>query len=254
MMILGVVHLKSLPGSSSNKLNLDEITKLAQSDIDNLTKAGVSGVIIENFGDVPFVKNDVSKRTVASFTSVIQNLDIDSKFKIGINVLRNDGIAALSIAEATNADFVRINVLNNVMMFTDQGIIEGEANQIAEFNQSLNKKIEIFADVFVKHAVPPEGSKIENHAEELINRAGADVVIVTGDGTGHEIDIDDLNKVRNIVPSGKLAIGSGVDETNIDKYKDIADILIIGTSFKLDNNVENPVDFEKTKKIIEQIN
>ena len=254
MMILGVVHLKSLPGSSSNKLNLDEITKLAQSDIDNLTKAGVSGVIIENFGDVPFVKNDVSKRTVASFTSVIQNLDIDSKFKIGINVLRNDGIAALSIAEATNADFVRINVLNNVMMFTDQGVIEGEANQIAEFNQSLNKDIEIFADVFVKHAVPPEGSKIENHAEELINRAGADVVIVTGDGTGHEIDIDDLNKVRDIVPSGKLAIGSGVDETNIDKYKDIADILIIGTSFKLDNNVENPVDFEKTKKIIEQIN
>ena len=84
----------------------------------------------------------------------------------------------MSIAEATNADFVRINVLNNVMMFTDQGIIEGEANKIAEFNKSLNKDIEIFADVFVKHAVPPEGSKIENHTEELINRAGADVVIV----------------------------------------------------------------------------
>ena len=149
----------------------------------------------------------------------------------------------MSIAEATNADFVRINVLNNVMMFTDQGIIEGEVNKIAEFNKSLNKDIEIFADVFVKHAVPPEGSKIENHTEELINRAGADGVIVTGDGTGHEINIDDLKKVRDIVPSGKLAIGSGVNETNIDKYEDIADILIIGTSFKLDNNVENPVDF-----------
>jgi predicted TIM-barrel enzyme len=50
------------------------------------------------------------------------------------------------------------------------------------------------ADVFVKHAVPPPGSKIENHAEELIHRAGADVVIVTGDGTGHEINIEDLQK------------------------------------------------------------
>ena len=254
MIILGVIHLKGLPGSPSNKLNLEEITKLAQNDIDNLSKAGVNGIIVENFGDVPFVKNDVSKRTVASLTSVIQNLNIDSKLKLGVNVLRNDGIAALSIAEATNADFVRINVLNNVMMFTDQGIIEGEANKIAEFNKSLNKDIEIFADVFVKHAVPPEGSKIENHTEELINRAGADVVIVTGDGTGHEINIDDLNKVRDIVPAGKLAIGSGVNETNIDKYDDIADILIIGTSFKFDNNVENPVDFERTKKIIEQIN
>ena len=143
MIILGVIHLKGLPGSPSNKLNLEEITELAQNDIDNLSKAGVNGIIVENFGDVPFVKNDVSKRTVASLTSVIQNLNIDSKLKLGVNVLRNDGIAALSIAEATNADFVRINVLNNVMMFTDQGIIEGEANKIAEFNKSLNKDIKV---------------------------------------------------------------------------------------------------------------
>ena len=254
MIVYGVVHLKSLPGSPGNYLTLDEIIELAQEDVNSLVFGGVDGLIIENFGDVPFTKDNVSKRTIASFTKVVENIEYDRKIQVGINVLRNDGIAALSIAEATNADFVRINVLNNVMMFTDQGIIEGEANKIAEFNKSLNKDIEIFADVFVKHAVPPEGSKIENHAEELINRAGADVVIVTGDGTGHEINIDDLNKVRDIVPSGKLAIGSGVNETNIDKYEDIADILIIGTSFKLDNNVENPVDFERAKKIIEQIN
>ena len=79
MIILGVIHLKGLPGSPSNKLNLEEITELAQNDIDNLSKAGVNGIIVENFGDVPFVKNDVSKRTVASLTSVIQNLNIDSK-------------------------------------------------------------------------------------------------------------------------------------------------------------------------------
>ena len=254
MIVYGVIHLKSLPGSSGNSLDLDQIIDLAQDDLNSLLSGGVDGVIIENFGDTPFVKDDVSKRTLASFTTVVENLELDKDIKVGINVLRNDGIAALSIAEATKADFVRINVLNNVMMFTDQGIIEGEANKIAQFNKSLNKNIEIYADVFVKHAVPPEGSKIENHAEELINRAGADVVIVTGDGTGHEINIDDLNKVRDIVPSGKLAIGSGVNETNIDKYEDIADILIIGTSFKLDNNVENPVDFERTKKIIQQIN
>ena len=110
-----------------------------------------------------------------------------------------------------------------------------------------------YADVFVKHAVPPEGSKIENHAEELINRAGADVVIVTGDGTGHQINMDDLTKVREIVPTGKLAIGSGVDHTNINQYENIADILIIGTSFKKDGNVENPVDIDTAKEVIDQL-
>tara|TARA_B100000131_G_scaffold287440_1_gene298048 strand:- start:84 stop:848 length:765 start_codon:yes stop_codon:yes gene_type:complete len=253
MIVYGVVHLKSLPGSPENYLSLDEIIELAQEDVNNLVFGGVDGIIIENFGDTPFVKDDISKRTLASFTTVVENIEYDREIKVGINVLRNDGIAALSIAEATKADFVRINVLNNVMMFTDQGIIEGKAHEIAEFRNSLNKEIEIYADVFVKHAVPPEGSKIENHTEELIHRAGADVVIVTGDGTGHEINIEDLNKVRDIVPQGKLAIGSGVNEENIEDYTGLADILIVGTNFKVDQDVSKRVDQRSVEQLIQMI-
>ncbi len=253
MIVYGVVHLKSLPGSPENYLSLDEIIELAQEDVNNLVFGGVDGIIIENFGDTPFVKDDISKRTLASFTTVVENIEYDREIKVGINVLRNDAIAALSIAEATKADFVRINVLNNVMMFTDQGIIEGKAHEIAEFKNSLNKEIEIYADVFVKHAVPPEGSKIENHTEELIHRAGADVVIVTGDGTGHEINIEDLNKVRDIVPQGKLAIGSGVNEENIEDYTGLADILIVGTNFKVDQDVSKRVDQRSVEQLIQMI-
>ena len=253
MIVYGVVHLKSLPGSPGNYLHLDEIIELAQEDVNNLIFGGVDGIIIENFGDTPFVKDDISKRTLASFTTVVENIEYDRDIKVGINVLRNDGISALSIAEATKADFVRINVLNNVMMYTDQGMIEGQAHEIAQFKNSLNKEIEIYADVFVKHAVPPEGSKIENHTEELIHRAGADVVIVTGDGTGHEINIEDLNKVRDIVPQGKLAIGSGVNEENIEQYLDLADILIVGTNFKVDQDVSKRVDQRSVEQLIQMI-
>jgi len=253
MIVYGVVHLKSLPGSPGNYLPLVEIIELAQEDVNNLIFGGVDGIIIENFGDTPFVKDDISKRTLASFTTVVENIEYDRDIKVGINVLRNDGISALSIAEATKADFVRINVLNNVMMYTDQGMIEGKAHEIAQFKNSLNKEIEIYADVFVKHAVPPEGSKIENHTEELIHRAGADVVIVTGDGTGHQINIEDLNKIREIVPHGKLAIGSGVNEENIEEYLDIADILIVGTNFKVDQDVSKRVDQRSVEQLIQMI-
>ena len=242
--------IRDRPG---NNLTLDEIIELAQEDVNSLVFGGVDGLIIENFGDVPFTKDNVSKRTIASFTKVVENIEYDREIKVGINVLRNDGIAALSIAEATNADFVRINVLNNVMMYTDQGIIEGKAHEIAEFKNTLNKEIDIYADVFVKHAVPPEGSKIENHTEELIERAGADVVIVTGDGTGHQIDIEDLSKVRDIVPQGRLAIGSGVNEENIEDYVGLADILIVGTSFRVDHDVSKRVDQRSVEQLIQKI-
>ena len=252
MKVYGVVHLKSLPGSPSNRLSIDEIIDAAQEDVNSLVYGGVDGIIIENFGDTPFVKNDISKRTLASFTTVVENLSIERDIKVGINVLRNDGIAALAIAEATKSQFVRINVLNNTM-FTDQGVIEGDAHAVNQFKSSLNSYVEIYADVFVKHAVPPPGSKIENHTDELIHRAGADVVIVTGDGTGHEINIEDLQKVRNIVPTGKLAIGSGVTSTNVDAYQDLADILIVGTSFKVDNDVAKRVDINRVEELVRKI-
>ena len=138
-------------------------------------------------------------------------------------------------------------------MFTDQGIIEGRSHEINQFKSSLSNYIEIYADVFVKHAVPPQGSKIENHAAELIERAGADVVIVTGDGTGHEINLEDLQKVRTIVPEGKLAIGSGVNSTNISAYENLADILIVGTSFKHNNDVSKKVDINRVEELIRKI-
>jgi len=249
MKIYGVIHLKGLPGSTSNIFSIDKIVKLAQNDIDTLTAGGIDGLIIENFGDAPFVKDNLSKRSLVSFATVVSNLDIDKKLDVGINVLRNDGISALSIAEATDADFVRINVLNNIM-YTDQGIIEGKSYDISQFRNTLSKEIKVFADVFVKHATPPYGAKIENHTKELLERAGADVVIVSGDGTGEETNIEDLQRIRDIVPLGKLAIGSGLNEDNIKKYVDISDIGIIGTDFKLDGILNNPVDLNRVKNLI----
>ena len=61
MLVYGVVHLQSLPGSPSNRISLDEIIDLAQEDVNNLIFGGVDGIIIENFGDTPFVKDDISK-------------------------------------------------------------------------------------------------------------------------------------------------------------------------------------------------
>ena len=68
-----------------------------------------------------------------------------------------------------------------------------------------------------------------------------------------EINIEDLQKVRNIVPTGKLAIGSGVTSTIVDAYQDLADILIVGTSFKFDNDVAKKVDINRVEELVRKI-
>ena len=252
MKTIGVVHLKALPGSPSYSSNLSEIYKSAIEDSLALENGGVDSIIIENFGDIPFVKNSISKLTLAHFSNIAKEISNSLNIDIGINVLRNDGESALSIADSINASFVRINILSGTM-YTDQGIIEGESNKLIKLKNSLSNNIEIYADVFVKHAVPPIGYTIENQAEELLLRSGADKIIITGDGTGKEINFEQLEKLREIVPKGQLVIGSGVNESNIKNYKNIADILIIGTGFKVEQNIAKPVDVNSVEKLIKMI-
>ena len=252
MKIIGVVHLKALPGSPSYGNNLEQIYQNAKKDAEALKNGGVDSIIFENFGDTPFVKDSISKLTISHFVSIVNDIKRNIDLTIGVNVLRNDGEAAISIASATGASFVRINILSGTM-YTDQGIVEGKAHEILKLKKSLENEIEIYADVFVKHAVPPSGYTIENQTKELLDRAGADKIIITGDGTGKEIDYSQLIKLREIVPKEKLVIGSGVNQQNIKEYKGIADILIIGTSFKINQDVNKSVDEQSVKKIVQMI-
>ena len=82
MKILGVIHLKGLPGSTSNTKKLDEIIELAQNDVNALSDGGIHGLIIENFGDAPFSKDNLSKRSLVNFTTVVANLEIKSELKL----------------------------------------------------------------------------------------------------------------------------------------------------------------------------
>ena len=49
MIVYGVVHLKSLPGSSGNYLSLDEIIESAQEDVNNLIFGGIDGIITVSY-------------------------------------------------------------------------------------------------------------------------------------------------------------------------------------------------------------
>ena len=53
--------------------------------MENLYSAGVDGIIIENLV-MPFFIKMIFQKNSCSFTSVVQNLEINSDLKVGINV------------------------------------------------------------------------------------------------------------------------------------------------------------------------
>src|SRR5438309_896357 len=121
--IIGMIHLWALPGSPRFGGDLDSVLRAAVADARTLADGGMDGLIVENFFDAPFLKSRVPPVTVAAMTRAMAAVREAVTLPIGVNVLRNDVVAALSIASVCGAAFVRCNVYVGAAV-TDQGIIE----------------------------------------------------------------------------------------------------------------------------------
>lgn len=231
--VFGMVHLMPLPGSPLYAGSMRAVIDAAVADAHALEEGGCAGVVVENFGDRPFFATRVPPETIAAITRVIAALDV--KIPIGVNVLRNDPRAALGIAAATGAAFIRVNVHTGAMV-TDQGIIQGEAAETLRARSLLGPGIAIFADVLVKHAAPLGDLDPIQAAKDLRLRGLADALIVTGAETGAAADPARIDLLRGAVDA-PLIVGSGVTAENAASFA-AADGAIVGTSLKRGDRVE----------------
>lgn len=247
--LIGVVHLRPLPGSPRWGGNLRSLIDFAVADARAYERGGAHAIFIENFGDVPFTKSNVAPETIAAMTAAGCAVRAAVKLPIGFNVLRNDAQAALALCAACDGSFIRVNVHTGAML-TDQGLIEGDAYNTVRYRQRVCPGAEIFADVHVKHAVPLGDWTIEDSAHDTVERGLADGLIVSGVGTGQAANMADVERVRRACPEAKLLLGSGVTVANVKSYLRFADGVIVGSSLKKNGRLPNPVDSKRVAALV----
>ena len=217
-LLIGVVHLKPLPGSPRWGGDFAAVINSAVADASRYESGGAHALIIENFG----------------------------------NVLRNDASAALALCAACHGSFIRVNVHSGAML-TDQGLIEGNAFETLRYRKRICPGALIFADVHVKHAVPLGNWTLEAAARDTLERGLADALIVSGAGTGLPTNAGDLELVRAACPSAKVLLGSGVSFSNVGDYLHLADGFIVGTSLKVGGKVPNAVDPKRVAALAKKL-
>jgi membrane complex biogenesis BtpA family protein len=247
--LIGMVHLPALPGSAGYAGSMSAVIEHAVRDAVTLADAGFGVILIENFGDAPFTPGRVAASTVAAFAIAAHEVARATKRPIGINVLRNDAASALGIAAAVGAALIRVNVHTGVAA-TDQGIIEGRAQETLELRQRVAPDVGIFADVHVKHATPLSQPDIALAAEETAYRGRADALIVSGAATGQPPDRNDVNRVRLAVPDRPVLIGSGATVETVQEWLRCADGVIVGSALKAGRRIEQPIDAESARAFV----
>lgn len=245
---IGVVHLPPLLGAPESTAQnplfvLEAAGRRAIEEARMLERLGYSGVVIENFGDAPFFKDRVPPETIAAMTLIVGAVREAVSFPVGVNVLRNDARAALAIAVATGADFIRVNILSGVTA-TDQGVIEGEAATLLRERARLGSSVAILADVHVKHGRSLSSDSLSLAIEETGLRAGADGVILSGATTGRPVSDEDLETAQGaaLALDIPLYIGSGVDAASLTRYLGKVDGVFIGTALKRNGQAGETLD------------
>lgn len=248
--MIACIHLQALPGAPLYGGDMRPVFDQAIAEAELFARAGVDAIIVENFRDVPFYPDRVPAETIAAMGALCREIVTHAGgVPVGVNVLRNDADAALGIAVAVGAQFIRVNV-HNAAALTDQGVIEGRAYATLRKRNMLGAQVLIFADVAVKHAAPIAHIPLDIETRDLSERSLADALIVSGTGTGAATSIDDLRTVKHNshLP---VIIGSGTTPANLSALNAFADGYIVGSHLKVGGKADHAVDPERLRSFLE---
>jgi hypothetical protein len=248
--VIGMLHAPALPGSPGNSIGWPAIRERVAQDAKALAAGGVDGLILENFGDAPFYPNRVPPHTVAFLTALGREVRARCALPLGINVLRNDARSALAVAAAVEAQFIRVNILTGARV-TDQGVIEGEAHELLRYRKLLAADVLVFADVAVKHSAPLGVRDLSEEIADLIQRGGADAIIVSGAATGKETPLERVRAAKQAAGTTPVLVGSGVRPENAARMLRYADGVIAGTALERDGVPGHPVDPARVRKLMQ---
>lgn len=250
--LVGMIHVLSLPGTPGNKLSSQKIIDKAVEEAKVFKEIGFNTVMIENMHDIPYTKTVGPEVTtlMAIIGKEIKKLGL----YCGIQILAGANKEAMAAAKAGDLDFIRAEgfVFAHV---ADEGYIESCAGDLTRYRKMIGaEEVMIFTDIKKKHsshAITFDVSIEETaHAAEFFLSDG---VIITGVSTGTEASLDEVKRVKSVTKIPVL-IGSGITDKNLKDYFADADIFIVGSFIKKSGYWKNELDENNTRLLMAEFN
>lgn len=248
--LIGMVHLGALPGSPGHRSSMASILEAARLDAERLIEGGADALLVENMGDLPYLRGAVAPETVAAMAIATHEI-AKLGCPIGVQVLAGANLEALGVAVAAGASFIRVEAFAYAHV-ADEGWLEASAGPLLRARKNLGASVAIWADIQKKHAAHAVTADLG--IADLARGtafAGADAVIVTGKETG---DAASLNDVESAALAGlPVLVGSGVKADNARAVSRRASGVIVGTALKEDNDWRRPVSVVRVRQIKEAL-
>jgi uncharacterized protein len=250
--LIGDIHLPPLPGTPRYRGDsMTTIIDRALRDAEAFETGGMNGIILENHGDIPFLKpNEIGPEIIAAMSAIASRVANTAGVPVGINLLANAAVGSLAIAKASGARFIRVNQWVNAYI-ANEGLVEGESARALRYRKQIDAEdVAIFADVHVKHGSHAivDDRPVSEQASD-VEFYDADVAIASGNRTGDEVPRDEIASIRNGTSLPVIA-GSGITAANASKILPLLDGAIVGSSLKEGGVWWNPVELDRVKALV----
>jgi len=249
--LLGMVHVQALPGTPGHHLPMTDIVDQAVNEARLLIDSGFDAVIVENMHDLPYLRRQVGPEIIAAMTTICTAVRTAIAAPIGIQILAGANHAALAVAHATGANFIRAEGFVFATV-ADEGLLdEADAGPLLRYRKVIGAdNIAILCDIKKKHSSHSLTADLDI-AETAKAAAffGADGLVITGSATGNPTEPDDLAAVRDAVEL-PILVGSGVTHETVPGLFTHADALIVGSSCKCDGRWDQPIDPKRVELIV----
>jgi membrane complex biogenesis BtpA family protein len=248
--LLGVIHVAALPGTPESLHGVSAIAEAAAAEARVYAAAGFHGLLIENTHDRPYLKGSAGPEIVSAMAVIGQEVRRSAGLPLGVQILAGANLAAMAVAHACGASFVRVEgfVFAHV---ADEGVIESCAGELLRYRRAIGAgNIRVFADIKKKHSAHAITADVDlaetARAAEFFQ---ADGVIVSGVATGRATDPGEVRAVSEAVGIPAL-VGSGVTPENMESLA-AADGLIVGSSVKEGGLWSNRLDAARVQRVAE---
>jgi predicted TIM-barrel enzyme len=217
----------------------DERLAIARREVAALAAGGVDAVVVENyFGDVEDVIAALEWLEAAKPPLVV-----------GLNVLR-DYRAAFALAARFDVKFIQIDSVAGHLPPAEDAAF---ADELARLRRET--PVYLLGGVRFKYQPVRSGRSLEEDLRLGMERC--DALVVTGEATGQETDLDKVRRFRAIVGGDfPLLIGAGLTADNCREQLAVADGAIVGSYFKdthRDDGTVEPAHVAEVMAIVDEV-
>lgn len=250
--VIGMIHVHALPGAPRHDAagGFGALVGHALAEAALYRECGIHALMLENMHDVPYVQHPGPEITAAMAVLVREVRRAQPDLPLGVQVLAGANEAALAVALAGGADFVRAEgfVFGHV---ADEGWMDACAGRLLRYRRAIGaERIAVFTDIKKKHSAHAATADVDiaqtvRAAEYFLS----DGVIVTGAATGESASLEELRAVRDAVGI-PVIVGSGITAENAAAYAPLADALVVGSYFKQGGDWKNPLDADRIRAVL----